>query len=305
MPRRRRASKRIVKPFDATTKYLLELDPAAWLDYVGLPSAGPMAVVDSDVATITAEADKVIRVDAPTPWLVHIELQASHDPSLAARAHYYNASLYRRHVLPIQSVVVLLRREADGPELTGRLRQRMPDDELYLDFRYRVVRVWQQPVASVLAGGLATLPLAPLAAGAETALPEVIRQMGERLRGATTEVAALLWTSTYLLMGLRYPDDMIGELLRGVRAMRESSTYQAILAEGRAEGEAAGRAEGEAAGRAAEARAILLRLGRERFGPPDARTRTALDQIDDLDRLEPLTVRLLKVGSWDDLLARS
>ena len=61
MPRRRRASKRIVKPFDATTKYLLELDPAAWLDYVGLPSAGPMAVVDSDVATEIAHNRAMVR----------------------------------------------------------------------------------------------------------------------------------------------------------------------------------------------------------------------------------------------------
>lgn len=75
--------------------------------------------------------------------------------------------------------------------------------------------------------------------------------------------------------------------------MRESSTYQAILAEG------------EAQGRADEARRILLRLGRKRFGPPDARDRAALQRVRDLERLERLTDRVLDVASWGELLATS
>ena len=77
--------------------------------------------------------------------------------------------------------------------------------------------------------------------------------------------------------------------------MKESTTYQAILAEGRAEG----RAEGQAV----EARKILLRQGSKRFGPPDARARAAVEAITDIDRLEKLTERLLDVSSWDELLA--
>ncbi len=79
--------------------------------------------------------------------------------------------------------------------------------------------------------------------------------------------------------------------------MRESSTYQAILAEG----EARGLAEGEARGRAAEARRILLRLGHKRFGPPDTRTRAALERIADPDQIERMTDRVLDGASWDDL----
>jgi hypothetical protein len=209
VPRRRRVAERAVKPFDATTKYLLELDPAAWLACVGLPRSGPVTVVDSDVSTVVAAVDKVIRVDDPTPWLVHVEFQASHDPLLAERLHQYNTLLRRRHGLPVHSVVIPLRPAAAGRELTGRLRQRLPTGEVYLEFRYRLLRVWQQPVESLLAGDLATLPLAPLAAGAEAALPSVVRRIGERVaREATADVAAQLWTSTYLLMGLLYPHDL-------------------------------------------------------------------------------------------------
>lgn len=69
--------------------------------------------------------------------------------------------------------------------------------------------------------------------------------------------------------------------------MRESSTYQAILEEGQAEG---------------IQRALLLQ-GRKRFGPPDAATQEAVRAITDVARLEKMSERLLDVSTWQDLLA--
>ena len=60
--------------------------------------------------------------------------------------------------------------------------------------------------------------------------------------------------------------DVASKLLGGVRAMKESSTYQAILEEGAKLGEA----RGEAKGKVEEAKAILLRQGSRRFGSPQA-----------------------------------
>ena len=77
----------------------------------------------------------------------------------------------------------------------------------------------------MLAGDLATLPMAPLAAEAPQRLPEIVRRIDERLRGeATPEQAGVLWTATYVLMGLRYPQSLTRQVLQGVRAMRESVT---------------------------------------------------------------------------------
>jgi hypothetical protein len=278
------------------TRYLLERDPAAWLAYAGLRPDGPAAVVDSDVSTIAAQADKVVRVGAAVPWLAHVEFQSSSDRALGERLLHYNALLRYRHGLPVRSVAVPLRPEADSPALTGLVRGELPDGQAYLEFRYLLTRVWEQPVEAVLAGGLATLPLAPLAAGAEMALPDVVRRMDERLQRETTPAdAAQLWTATYVLMGLRYDEAVTSELLRGVRNMRESVTYQAILREGEAIGEARGRAD--------EARRILLRLGERKFGPPTVGTRAELRRISDLERLELLTDRVLNASSWDELLA--
>jgi hypothetical protein len=91
-----------------------------------------------------------------------------------------------------------------------------------------------------------------------------------------------------VLMRLRDDEVLTERLLHGVRAMKESVTYQAVVEEGRQE----------------EARRILLRLGADRFGdPPTADQLGTLDAITDADRLGDLAVRALRVGNWAELLA--
>jgi Domain of unknown function (DUF4351) len=170
------------------------------------------------------------------------------------------------------------------------VRVQPPHGRSSLEFHYELVRLWQRPVETILEGGVGTLPLAPLCNVARAALPGVIRRMDQCLtREAGPGEAATLWTSTYLLMGLRYRPGVAAQLLQGVRAMKESSTYQAILDEGRAEG----------------VRKVLMRLGTRRFGPPDAPTRAAIEAITRPSRLERLSERLLDVSSWEELLKSS
>ena len=81
--------------------------------------------------------------------------------------------------------------------------------------------------------------------------------------------------------------------------MRESSTYRAIVEEGRLEGLEQGRQEG-----ATEAlRKVLLELGSDRFGEPSRRVQRTLTKITDANRLEALIRRLNTVESWQTLLA--
>ena len=86
-------------------------------------------------------------------------------------------------------------------------------------------------------------------------------------------------------------DATLKDLVRGVRAMRGSDTYQAILEEGRAEGQIKGM------------QCLLLRQGRKLFGEPDEATAAAVQAITAPDRLEYLSERLLEVNSWQELLA--
>lgn len=281
------------KPFDATTKELLEKDPKAWLELLLGRRLDTVRVLNVDLATITTEADSVFLVEGPTPWIVHVEFQSGSDLTLPLRLQRYNILIHYREALPVQSVALLLRAEADSPALSGLLQQRLPDGFLYHEFRYNVVRIWERSVEEILAGGLATLPLAPIARISPGELPDLIRRMEQRIDSEATHAeAAELWVATFLLTGLIYPREFIKPLLQGIRAMKESSFYQLILDEGRAEGETR------------EAIKLLKKLGTRRFGPPDPSVVVAIEASTDLERIEVLLERLLEVSSWEELLAQ-
>ncbi len=285
-----------MKTFDASLKHLLEKYPRDWVAFLArcLHQSWPAQaeVIDSDLATVSAAADKVLRIRGARPWLLHVDLQASHDPRLPERMLLYNVLLHHRHRMPVRSLAVLLRPEAERPGLTGRAQLREPDGRRYLSFQFPIIRLWQQPISFFLKGGLGLLPLAPLAEPAGRGLDAIIREMKTRLgEEAEPAEAAELWTAAYVLLGLQYTKAIAKQIMQGVLVMKESVTYQAIVDEGRAEGLVQGKIE------------LLLELGTDQFGPPDPGTVQALREITDKKHLHLLGKRILHVSSWGELLA--
>ncbi len=84
--------------------------------------------------------------------------------------------------------------------------------------------------------------------------------------------------------------------------MQDSETYQEILQEGLAKGQALAEAEGLERAKT-RSQTLLLKQGTKRFGTPDAATEAAVNAINDLDRLDCLAVALLDVSTWTELLA--
>jgi hypothetical protein len=274
------------KMFDATAKELLESYPESWIRLLLGTDVGHVRVLNFDPSMITAEAGTVLQIEAPAPWLVHVEFRSSREGTLPLWLQRFSLFAYARHGLPVQSIAVLLHPRADGPDLTGRLQYRLPDGRLYHEFWYKVVRVWELPVEEVMAGAIGTTPIAPLTNVTSEALPEILRRIEERSRYGLPEEAAKLRTATRLLMGLRNPKTLIPMSMQEIRAMVDSVTYQADLDEGRIE----------------EAKQLLLRMGRKRFGPPEPRVVAAIESIAELGPVELLVDRLLDVASWDELL---
>src|SRR5262249_55743055 len=158
---------------------------------------------------------------------------------------------------------------------------------------FEIVRMWQRPVERILAGGVGTLPLAPLCqmpegTTLEEALPGILRQIQERLaRETTPEETARVMAATVVLTGLRVSREEAAKAFQGVRGMRESTTYQLILDEGRV----------------AAIQKVVLKLGTELFGPPGETEKTILSGLTDPDRLDRMSSRLLSVGGWQELLS--
>jgi hypothetical protein len=100
-----------------------------------------------------------------------------------------------------------------------------------------------------------------------------------------------------LFMALLHPEAYPHSVfIKALRPLWVSSTYQAILEEGRAEGLAEVRAE--------EARRILKRLGTRRFGIPDAEVDSAIHALTDLAVLEGMIDQIAEASSWNQLLAK-
>jgi predicted transposase YdaD len=248
-----------------------------------------VTVEDTDLATVVSGAvDKVLRVHARPEYLLHLDFQSGHDAAvLPRRLRLYNGVLDYRHDRLVLSVAVLLRREADSPQLTGVFERSFPGQEPVTLLRYRVIRVWQLPVEQLLAGGLGTLPLAPISDVSEAQVPDVIRRMRARLGRQRRQRVADLWAVTYTLLGLRYSDAFANLLFQEVLGMEESTTYQAIIRKGRL----------------AEARRLLFLIGEGLFGLPSEAAKAAINALEDVDRLEQLGERLPHVDSWEELLA--
>ncbi len=193
------------KPFDPTLKSMVEVAPADWPVFAG-QSAAPTRVIDADIATVSGAADKVLRVGAKPPYLLHLEFVAGHDAAdLPTTLNKRNILLEDRHGLRVRTVVVLLRPAADSRAMTGERQAGFPGEMPYNLFRYQVIRVWQVPPQQLLTGGLGTLPLAPISAVTDAALPGIIKQMEKRLaQPQVRRVAGQLWAATYILLGLRH-----------------------------------------------------------------------------------------------------
>jgi predicted transposase YdaD len=277
-------------PFDPTPKTITEVSPADWLP-LAKRRRRRVTILDSDVGTLLSGAtDKVFRVHDQPEYLLHLDFEVGHFRSdLPLRLRLYDSVFEYRHRCVVLSVPVLLSPAADSPQWTGLLERGLPDEAPTSTLRSEVIRVWELPVEQLLSGGTGTLALAPISDVPEGEARHVIRRMKGRLSGPKApRRAADVWAATYVLLGLRYSDAFAHALFEEVLGMEESATYQAIVRRGRTEGE----------------RRLLLLLGEERFGPPDAAARAAIEQIGDGAALEALGVRLLSAESWQELLSR-
>lgn len=280
-------------PFDATLKDLAQVSPGGLLAVFDTPPALPVSLLNIDLSTVTTAADLVFGLGQPLQEIVHLDFQSGASASKHADILVYKALLYRQYQVPVHSIVILLRPQASHANLNGAVTYAPRPARGKMEFQYEPIRLWERQVAELLAGDLGTLPLAilgqlPEGVELEPGLAWVIQQVGERLqREAPPEQVRRLLTATFVLTGLRVSRKMSLQLFQGVRAMRDSDTYQYILDEGRLE----------------EVKKLILRWGQKFLGTPGEAVTASLTASEDLERLERMHDHLGEVKSWEELLA--
>ena len=276
--------------FDATMKQLLDQYAIDWIEWlaphVGLPADAEVEPFQTDLSSIKATADKVFRLKEPLEGFLHIEPQTYFERELPKRLHFYASQILYKHGGPVYSFALLLRPEANSPAITGLFEDRYDDGTVYLHFRYVPIRVWELSAETLLNGPLGSAPLALLTNEASGRLKEYVTRLDDRLEEEATPIEdrRLIHTATYILLGLRYSSVDILHAFTGVKTMRESTTYQAILQEGRHEVWCE----------------AIVELLEDRFGPVADELKGRIQAITDMGRLKALHLEAARVTSLEE-----
>lgn len=221
--------------FDNICKFLVEnfsSDFATWLlgEPITLTELSPKELSLEPIradALILLQSDEVV---------LHLEFQTQPDANIPFRMVDYRLRTYRRfpHKRMRQVVIYLQQTNSELVQQTT-----FTLEETF--HRFQVLRLWEQST-SVFLQYPGLLPFAVLTNTNSPA--ETLRQVASEISNINDQrTQSNVAASTFILAGLVLDQNIIQQLLRR-EVMRESVTYQAILAEGLAEGRAEGRAEG-------------------------------------------------------------
>ncbi len=282
--------------YDATLKSIVAEHLPDFAEMLRFAPDEPTTLLNVDLSTLSAATDTAIGFGNPLERILDVNFQTGPDADLPRRLHLYSAAFHLRYKVPVHSVLVLLHPRAALKNLTGLLEYPSGNDADRVQFPYRLVRIWQEPLEPYLQGGVGLLPLASLCRlPDDDSLPEALRKVVCEIdRRLATEVepamAMTLMTATEILARLRVESRHIERIFGGLRTMSDTTFYEMILEEGRM------------VGRIGQSQQVLLRQGRLKFGQADARTQTELEAINDLDRLERMSDAILTSNTWQELL---
>ena len=272
--------------YDQAFKILVDLNPNDWALLAGLTVVHNAAGMETELPERNRHLDRLIRVsDDQGDIAVHLEFQAGKSGNrVPIRLIDYSIGVTEKYRLPVHSCVVLLRRPADSPALTGAYKQRSRSVMPYLTFRYRVVRLWQVPVKTLLLPGSSVVVAAVLADHGTLPADEIALRIATCINVISDiDTRAMLFTIAYNLAGLRFNDSQADIMFgREISVLEKySSTVQATLRRG-------------------EAR-LLLTSAEQLFGAP---SQEILDKVRSAKskKLVEWNLRIGKGQSWTELV---
>ena len=294
---------------DNTCKYLVEQYPAAFVRWLLSTEPVNIQVLKTELSLEPIRADSLTLLQTANQ-ILHLEFQTLpySQPPISFRMLDYWVRLKRLYWDAEIVQVAIYLKPTDSPLV-------FVDQfaEANTQHRYRVIRMWEQDPAPLLASP-ALLPFATLARSDSPA--SLLAQVAQEVaKIEPIDERRNLLTCADILAGLRFEIDLIRQLFRN-DLMRESVTYQAILEEGLErgvqqglqrgvqqglqQGVQQGLQQGIPQGKQEEALSLIMRLLTRRLGAiaPDLQTQI---QSLSLTELEELAEALLDFSQLTDL----
>jgi predicted transposase YdaD len=273
--------------YDPTLKYLIDHAEADWARFLtrtlGLPDS-PYTNESTNLPAGPLDADRVFRFELPEPYLINLEIESGRPADRPSRFLNYSTRLTEKTGLPVLTAVVLLRKEADNPAMSGRYTRQGPKG-VYLQFDFSVIRLWQLPTAIFFEPGSRLFPLAALTAD-EQEIAGVVERVRQRIQPMEQSDQQDIWNSLNVLMGLRFEATMIESLLKGVINMEDSVTYQEIIRKGRRN----------------ELKGMIQEAGLLKLGEMSSKQLAKLENIMELELLRKVMINVVVKQNWDDVL---
>ncbi|MEH2372350.1 Rpn family recombination-promoting nuclease/putative transposase [Nostoc sp.] len=213
--------------FDNLCKFIVESFPsdfATWLlgEPITLTELSPKELSLEPIradALILQQSDQIV---------LHIEFQTQPDKNIPFRMTDYRLRVYRRfpHKRMIQVVIYLQKTDSELVQQTTFTLEET-------SHRFQVIRLWEQPKEIFLqTSGL--LPFAVLSnTDSKTNTLQQVATLIDNITDKRTQ--SNLAACAFIPAGLVLEEEVIQRLLQR-DIMRESVTYQSLLAEGRSEG---------------------------------------------------------------------
>jgi predicted transposase/invertase (TIGR01784 family) len=267
---------------DNISKFLIQQYPndfATWL------LGQPITLTRLDPTELNVEpirADSVMLLQS-ADLILHTEFQTFPDETMPFRMADYYLRLRRKFPdKEIRQFVIYLK-----PTNSDLVRQTRYQTDV-MTHEFRVIRLWEEPVEVFLrTPGLLPYAVLSQAEDKEQILQQVVGQL-EQIQDIGQQ--SNLTAATSILAGLQLTPETIRRLMRSP-VMRESSMYQSILQEGRAEG----RAEG-----LYQERALVLRQLTRKVGSLSPELLARIGSLS-IERLEALGETLLDFEGVEDL----
>jgi hypothetical protein len=190
----------------------------------------------------------------------------------------------------VRTVAVLLRPEAEGRLMTGRIKD--AED----DFTFQVVRLWQVRPEDILRGPLSLLPLAVAAKVSESDVPMILGAIRDRTQAEAPGMMDAMYAVSTTLLGLTFSAEQVKEHVKGAWNMPEWVLESSIVKEALAQGKVEGKAEGKAEGKE---ELLTLQLEKRFSTLPKAIT-AHLDRLS-ADQMNDLGVALFSFSGLSDL----
>ena len=281
----------MLNSYDVTFKVLVDHSPGDWARFLFGEALDLATTVDTSLHETSEVVDRLIRVShADTEFILHIEFHAGHSGNMIPnRLLHYNAALMKRYALSTMSCVLILRREADSPEIRDSVVRSVPRFGAVHNFRYRPIRIWREPLQTFLIPGSSLAVAGVLADFDALSLEEAGLQIRRCIDAHTDlEIKERLLYHLVVLAGMRFNESQAETIIGRKVSMLEkySVTLQYFIRTGEERGQ----------------RNLLLASAGQIFGAPPQQV---VDKVNEAtsEMLLHWNTKLRTAQSWTELIA--